>query len=132
MTRKQAYETILKKLTETEQEYVKMWYDGYIMFHELRDPIAESKEVKIGKDIYFCRRESYFDTWDGKIMYGYTIYKWDGTYTEKTLIPGGDKTFKFKNWHEIFHGHGTGKENPTKYIQYALATIGEINNEETN
>lgn len=132
MTREQqALNRILKAHKSHDQEYIKRWYEGYVMFHELRDPIAESPEVKIGEDTYFCRREAFFSTFDGEVNYGYTVCKWDGTYTEKPLVPGSDKTFKFKNWHEIFHSHGAKKVDPKEMIEHALKLI-EITKENTD
>ena len=117
-----ALQRICKKLTMNEKLYVKTWYKNSRMFHELSDPVAE-KELKIGEDVYFCRREAYFITFEGIIGYGYTVYKWDKTYIEKPLSPISTKTFKIKNWVEIFHSHGEKKVEPGTMITNALKLI---------
>lgn len=117
-----ALQRICKKLAENDKFYIKIWYRNSRMFRELSDPIAE-KELKIGEDVYFCRREAFFDTFGGEVGYGYTVYKWDGTYTEQPLSPISDKTFKFKNWVEIFHSHGVKKVEPKAMIINTLKIL---------
>ena len=125
MTHEQkALQRICKNLKPNDKEYVKRWYDGYVMFHALRDPIAESPEVQIDGKTYFCRREAFFSTYDGDINYGYCVYQWTGKYYEKPLVPGSDKTFKFKDWKEIFHSHGVKKVDPKEMIEISLKLIG--------
>ena len=124
------FNKIAKNLSKEDKEYLERWYDGYLMFHELRDPIEESPEVKIGEDIYWCRREAFFSTYECEINYGYSVYKWDGTYTEKEWVPGGKK-HKFKNWKEIFHSHGSEKIPPKEMIEHALKVM-EIAKEREN
>lgn len=111
---------LIKKydFTNREKQYLKETEHYASMVLDLIDPIDEYEN----KD-YFCRREAFISSYDEEINYGYTIYKWDGTYNEKPLFPNSDKTFKFKNWVEIFHTHTEKKVSCKDMLKSALELI---------
>ena len=106
------------KLTDSEKSYLKSLDHNASIGLELVSPIDEYEN----KD-YLCRRESFVSSYDGEINYGYSVYKWDGTYNEKPLFPKSDKTFKFKNWVEIFHSHTDKKISCKDMLKSALELI---------
>lgn len=106
------------KLTDSEKSYLKSLDHIAKVGLELASPIDEYEN----KD-YFCRREAFISYYDGEVNYGYTIYKWDGTYNEKPLSPNSDKIFKFKNWVEIFHTYTVNKISCKDMLKSTLNLI---------
>ena len=106
------------KLTDSEKSYLKSLDHIAKIGLELASPVDEYEH----KD-YFCRREAIISYYDEEVNYGYTIYKWDGTYNEKPLFPNSDKTFKFKNWVEIFHTHTEKKVSCKEMLETALKAM---------
>ena len=109
-----------KKLTQQEYEYYENILCKAMMFDELANPICESEEIKIGDDIYFCRREAFISELDNQLTYGFSIYKWEKTYNEVPLSPMSKETFKFKNWKEIFHLLSASKIDPAEMLKSVL------------
>lgn len=66
-------------------------------FEELKQPYDEYET-----EDYLLTREAYYNDNLGKLCYGYTVYKWDGTY-EEIKIPILNETMKNKNWKEESH-----------------------------
>lgn len=111
---------IIKKynLTESEKSYLRVLNHNAEIGFELKDPIDEYENKN-----YFIRREAFVSSYDGNINYGFTLYKWDGTYDEKPLTPNNKKTFKWKNWVEIFH---TLTEKKASCKEMLKAVLGKI------
>lgn len=112
----QALVRILKQVKQSDHVWINKWFELSKKFGELCDPICESPEITINGKMYWCRREAFVSNYDGEINYGFTIYEWDGTEREQKLSPKSNKTFKWKNWVEIFHCVSLTKEDPKNII----------------
>lgn len=113
----EAFIRILKSTNEKDKYYINKWYQNSLCFEELANPVDESKETEIKGGIYFCKRCAYFDTLECRVCYDYTVFKWNGKYREVPLSPLTKKTFKFKEWEEIYHAHSTEKLDPRELVK---------------
>lgn len=87
--------------TEEENQEFKKLFNEIVRdlntLEELKQPYDEYET-----EDYLLTREAYFNDNLGELCFGYTIYKWDGTY-EETKIPILNETMKSKNWKEESH-----------------------------
>ena len=108
-----------KKLTDKEKEYVMNLIVKAEVYDELADPICESDEIEIKGQVYFCRREAFVNKYELELTYGFTIYKWDGTYFEVD----SPTDFKFKNWQEVFHCVSCSKVKPDEMLKSVITRL---------
>ena len=111
---------ILKSVSEEDKRWVIMWHRDATKFYELLDPFAESPEIKVDGETYFCRRETRINSFDEEVIYEYEVFKWDKTYKEVPIAPNSDVTYKWKNWVSVVRVTSNKKFTATEMIRKAL------------
>lgn len=103
---------------------------------EMYDELAYNGHQEIGNENILIYCDAFISAYDCELNWGVSVYKWDGTYNERPLSLTSKKTFKFKNWVEIYHDHRTKKPDMKKLLEQFsgdyLEKLKEITKEVSN